>query len=171
MSRRSARARASRRERPEIIINQLFTSALASRLRQLPNPRFWTATVIFALESNGLATRRGIHLCSLRFSSGLYLSYAGQILLTIPCFGGGFSQECQHPTSNTQHRTSNELRFAHPLDVGCSMLDVGCSLDFHFVFKKCPRTRLSGLLSRCPPENNPTKAEAPRIIDFQTRSW
>jgi hydrogenase maturation protease len=33
----------------------------------------------------------------------------------------------KHPTSNVQHRTSNDFHYGRPLDVGCSMLDVGCS--------------------------------------------
>jgi hypothetical protein len=37
------------------------------------------------------------------------------------------NQQKKHPTSNTQHRTSNDFRYGQPLDVGCSMLDVGCS--------------------------------------------
>jgi hypothetical protein len=32
----------------------------------------------------------------------------------------------KHPTTNIQYRTSIGFQFEHSLDVGCSMLDVGC---------------------------------------------
>ncbi len=35
----------------------------------------------------------------------------------------------KHPTSNIPHRTSNGAQSEHSLDVGCSMLDVGCSQE------------------------------------------
>src|SRR5262245_18637228 len=37
----------------------------------------------------------------------------------------------KHPTSNSQHRTSSDLRIGRSLDVECSMMDVGCSRSFN----------------------------------------
>jgi hypothetical protein len=38
----------------------------------------------------------------------------------------------KHPTSNIQHPTPNPLETPGSFDVGCWMLDVGCSAFFPF---------------------------------------
>jgi len=77
----------------------------------------------------------------MRFTSGFVRSFAD-----FSPRGADFQTDCvvedrniQHPTSNIQHPTSSDFPLGHSLDVGRSMLGVGCS----FALSWRPRHRSS----------------------------
>src|ERR1035441_8257524 len=94
-------------------------------------PLLPSVTIFSATERAALALAKVVvtRLCSIKLQTRL-ASIALRCSDVRPSLAVRFkclmAKNFEHPTSNIQHRTSNDVPIAHPLDVGCSTLVVGC---------------------------------------------